>query len=826
MNGFSPQQHQQQHHPPQQTYGQRMSTSHPPPQPPQQQQQLNYHHPTQPSPPSSLSPSASNLLNANNFPVQHQSHPSFQQKPYPNTFHQGNNYYNNSTDGASVPPTNYSQFSVPQHSPQGYISQNTSPQMVNYGTGNYSSQSPQYNNNVYSQQNNMTASNIYPSPANNNNGNFTHHNQIGTPPSQKQYSQNSMMTSFQTTPLHSPQNNEMQPSTIQQSLSSEFHPIACINCRKMHKKLPSCNRCESKGIVCEYKTPRRMRYPNPQLKQQKEENDQPKKKKKKSLEENNTVSQPQAQSSEDSLSTPADTTWTSKIPQTLTKKHVIDIYFRMICDHFIIIDRALLEKHILHKSSDDEVESDLPYKKEMQCFYFVIQALVEQRLGMGDQAEKTARKARDMLSKLFDEVSNYVVACAYASLGAYEIGSGRVKLSKFYLRNAKFYFEEMDETEKQKLNEYEKALQKYLSSIDIVNADSELGINTFIHNFPKVFEYTTGHPLPQEIVKATQQEVSPSNCLDYLKIIEMVASYLNKYFRSLAAKNRTEREMEIYDRGSNLCQSVLLNGLRVGVLTKAGYGKQLIEESSLRISYSSESEFFPFLPVIVIPHVALASRIHLQICKKIENGTRQNNQKGLLSDGHSYGPVDYFEILTKDYRALNVLSKRFKRVSLCYGSLMDEIGQMLKKRSILPSGNATAENNAEDNAVLNVLSSTQSSSKPRAPIGEMMQPSTFDAGLPPLSFLIGYVNETAANNLNVLKPPTAENRVQFSQLLGGGHVTDNASSSSQSPLFSTKSPSQQELYFVDPFFTHEDLQQIFSPSTYGDFEEGELNQFM
>ncbi|EFC39109.1 predicted protein [Naegleria gruberi] len=549
-----------------------------------------------------------------------------------------------------------------------------------------------------------------------------------------------------------------------------------------------------------------MRYPNQSKQKQQQQSteeqqqSEPKKKKKKTDSKDNLTPKSNSPLDPENVCAP-NTTLTSRFPQTLSKKNIIDIYYSMICDHFIFIEKPVLEKYILSKSNSEDVDdSELPLKKEMQTFFFSVTALVEQRMGMGDLSEKSAKKARDCLSKLFDEMNNFVVACSYANLGSYEIGSGRVKLSRFYFHNAKFYFESLDDSEKSRLSEHEKALQKYLTSVEIVNADNDLGISAMIHDMPKVFHFTTGHHLPQEIVKATQQEVSPSNCLDYLKIVEMIASYLNKYFRGMATKTRGEKEMEMYDKGSNLCQGLLMNGLRVGVLTKAGYGKDLIEESSLRITYASESEFFPFLPVIVIPHVALAARIHLQIVKKIENGTRQNHQKGLTFQ-NTVGPIDYFDILAKDYRSLIILSKRFKRVSVCYGSLLDEIKEILGRRVEAQQNNDTT--------------STNNSNTVTTPIADdaLLQPLSLDSSsLPPLSFLLGSMND------NPSLPQSSSS--QKSTL--DGYASNNLQQSIfnsiiQSPI---KSPSQQqELYFADPFFTHEDLQQIFSPHTYGDFED-------
>jgi len=83
----------------------------------------------------------------------------------------------------------------------------------------------------------------------------------------------------------------------------------------------------------------------------------------------------------------------------------------------------------------------------------------------------------------------------------------------------------MDENEKQNMNDFQKALKTSLSSISLVNKDNDMGVSTMIQDIPKVFEITTGHQLPQEIVKATLQEVSSSNCIDYLNMVEMIGKF-------------------------------------------------------------------------------------------------------------------------------------------------------------------------------------------------------------------------------------------------------------------------------------------------------------
>lgn len=126
---------------------------------------------------------------------------------------------------------------------------------------------------------------------------------------------------------------------------------------------------------------------------------------------------------------------------------------------------------------------------------------------------------------------------------------------------------------------------------------------------------------------------------------------------------------------------MIICGLRIGILSKVGCGKQLIEESALKITYLTQAPNFALVAPNMVVYVAVAAMIHLHLVRLINSGQRANNQIGLLSDGRK-GPVNYHEVLSMDLQALKLLATRFKKVSVTYGSLMQEIEKNIPKTII------------------------------------------------------------------------------------------------------------------------------------------------
>ena len=131
---------------------------------------------------------------------------------------------------------------------------------------------------------------------------------------------------------------------------------------------------------------------------------------------------------------------------------------------------------------------------------------------------------------------------------------------------------------------------------------------------------------------------------------------------------------------------MIMHAMRISILSRVNKGKEIIESSALAITLLTENEQFILAPSFVVPHVVLATTIHLQIVKSIEKGERENIEPVQFPNETNMFEVeliDYYDLLGKDLRAINILASRFKKVELFHLDLMREIEEIMQRRSIL-----------------------------------------------------------------------------------------------------------------------------------------------
>ncbi|EFC38080.1 predicted protein [Naegleria gruberi] len=445
----------------------------------------------------------------------------------------------------------------------------------------------------------------------------------------------------------------------------DLHPIACIRCRKMHKfcsrHKTGCERCKAKGIVCEFRESKRVRGSSDNLED---------KKRKKPNSPSETES---GQSDESELFVAPDASLTKSFPKHFSKPLAINCYYWMICDINVIVEKKEMEKYILHNFGTDTIT-----KKEMEAFFYSAKALVEQFVGLCDIAEESAQKSKKKLALLIDQEPTHLIASTYYNLALYEIGTGR-KISSYYLHCAKFRYMNKTALEVSNMNDCEIMLQRSIGFLEHLVID-EQDVTQMTKSFPALFQHASGQSLPDSIALSLQEEVTQENCFNFIKLGEEMAKLIITSTKNRACKQKTEKQMVTYDKALNFLQNIFCYGVRIGILVKARCNINMIEESSLKITYLTMNEFFGVASVFMIPFFALAARVHLQIVKSIEDGTRNNFEMGIGPDDKPV-QIDYYDILAKDYRALNVLGRRFKRIQVCNQKLLSTIAEILNNRN-------------------------------------------------------------------------------------------------------------------------------------------------
>ncbi|EFC37483.1 predicted protein [Naegleria gruberi] len=428
----------------------------------------------------------------------------------------------------------------------------------------------------------------------------------------------------------------------------EYHPIACVQCRSLHKKcdkkLPACTKCVSRGVECTYRTPKRnTSQPLPK-----------KKKKKKNKSVSNKSSQP------------------SQSVNLLVKTKVLDLYFTYLCPDFPLIDRSEMEFYL-----SDACPVGTPNKKEMEVLFMAIRALCEYRVGSVESGVKAVQEARQALSTVFTDYSNFYVACSYCFMSYVESLNHDIKTANFFLKLVDYHLQDIPTDqldEKQQILKRYHAFAKTSVSNRLLN-DFTGNVMDVIKQIPQLYSLSTGQSLPPEFQNIVNQEITSSNYQETLDVVETLFKLLHVQTDNLA------KPVDIKDlRRIDLVYILMTNGLKIAILTKAGERKDLIEESALKITYTTYSQLYAFSSVDMMGYVALGARVHYHIVRAIEAGQRSNFTNGIISLDGKIGPIDYYEILASDLRAINLLKRYLRTPSPYFENLCSDIQTLLQNR--------------------------------------------------------------------------------------------------------------------------------------------------
>ncbi|KAG2386062.1 hypothetical protein C9374_003211 [Naegleria lovaniensis] len=362
----------------------------------------------------------------------------------------------------------------------------------------------------------------------------------------------------------------------------------------------------------------------------------------------------------------------------LDKRKVLDLYFTLNSER--LIERQELERYLSSragsklKDSEEDLENTelaVDNKKEVFTMFLAMKAYYEQQMGL-EGAEETFKKAHEALSKMFNKHSNFYVACTYAFMAGYESACGRLKMAKFYLHFLNFYFDEMSDEEKQNLSIYQKNLKKHQQFITL-GCKNDSSIMTLIRDWLEVYETFLGISFPTEWKTFVTQHLNIHNYLLIIKIIES----MEQLGRIHVSKSGDGTMLTIF----NDAATFVVNGIKIGILSAVGCGRDMIEESAFKITQGTESNFFNLLPPFIVPHLVAATKVHMHIVKSIERGER--NMTSSPNNGNStLTSIDYYDILSKDLRGLRLLGKRFKKVVLQNKKLLDEVEEILQRKQL------------------------------------------------------------------------------------------------------------------------------------------------
>ena len=415
--------------------------------------------------------------------------------------------------------------------------------------------------------------------------------------------------------------------------SNEFGTIACVWCRKNHKRcdktVPSCKNCSLRGLVCEYMTPKRRQYP--------------KRIRNSNVSENSRNS---SQVEEEQHEAPI---------VHLTLQQVLDIYVNVLYGMFSLmaVPPNDLEQYFT------EMQVGMPLSHDVNALIYSIRALCEQMKGMLDAANESVKLALSELAHTFHVLNRNTVP-TYSYLSFYESGFGRLKNARFYLTFGKAYVQELEENPDENYDKLRVA--KRGIAIWELNCSGDNILD--FKRWPESFEKNVGVPLPPELSDLFHREIDASNYQVFLQVAELLPQLsLNDPLLKIHVESRRSQEFWF---------SVVIHGFRLQILKQCGCESELAEKTALILTDCFENEYFCWCTPLTLSVVICVAQYHLELVKSIERGEKIAFQTS----------VNYYTVLQKDLHALQSLNNKLKRVELFHGDLLKEMSEVIQHKKI------------------------------------------------------------------------------------------------------------------------------------------------
>nr|CAG4713162.1 unnamed protein product [Naegleria fowleri] len=405
---------------------------------------------------------------------------------------------------------------------------------------------------------------------------------------------------------------------------------------------------------------------------------------------------------------------------------VIDYYFTFLCQghplvlksqmrHFVQTVLPELEKSLQRKPL--KFEQIHPKDEENRClyaFYLAMLTCYYQFTAQLLRADETARKTEREIAKLsIDYYRNFYFAGTCHQMSIYYTGEGNMQRARYFLALTGYY---VNENKKRELSPLERNLKKHRvfisSDVDSASMDTIGSFGFFLEKMPSLFELSSDKKLEDALPPGTleyvkEENVTADNYLIYMQIIELVFNAIKSYKVELI-RTVVDCHSEIFFKSQHLHGALMVEGIKFVFLSKIPeIAKNLMEEIALKISLMTEHELFQYANLGVSGGIMNVSAYHLEICKLIERGLRPRKST-LITTSQKTLILDYISILKKDYKALSLLTRKYRRLSSKCQSLLDEMEQFLSRHD--PSGSSEESQSTNSSSSTATNSSTTNSS--------------------------------------------------------------------------------------------------------------------
>ncbi|KAL9646072.1 hypothetical protein ABK040_007951 [Willaertia magna] len=455
--------------------------------------------------------------------------------------------------------------------------------------------------------------------------------------------------------------------------NEEYFSIACVNCRKLHRKcnrkLPSCSECLDRGKECIYRTPK------------KKGRTKGSKNKPKAVNDNSSINGGEKRNAKNSRSEPYPTQLCKSSNHTtnnnmnhnlnpniqmneilisdLIKRRTVDLYFDLISVGRPVIKKTEIEKY-LYSTTTESLDNS------MKALLYSIQAITDQRLGQLDTSEISYKEAKRALGGLFDSLSNIKVRATYGLLALYTAGEGDDITTHFYLHALKSFTDNFLEDDV-KMTEQQRAIQDLFCKATLCSKFNNLeDINTMWNGFKEFFMFKSEVTMPVEIEMVLRSGVN----FDTLPILLKLADIMN---RVMEVNNThfalTQQQKNIVD----ILSDIITDATKILFYVVVGYDSKEICKLADKITERTTNEWFPYCPATVTHFVAVAAHVHCHYYERIELGLKSNE---ITKEEE----LHYFDVIAKDLRAMKLLNTRYKRIQKYYSNILKRLDYILQSR--------------------------------------------------------------------------------------------------------------------------------------------------
>lgn len=254
-----------------------------------------------------------------------------------------------------------------------------------------------------------------------------------------------------------------------------------------------------------------------------------------------------------------------------------------------------------------------------------------------------------------DKADQFYAACVYVNLGIYLIGEGKKKEANFYAHCSDYYFKQLDSNYQH--NEFDRNLIWFKMTLEYMSSPLYplMASQELIDNYKIILKHNM--PMEWQEVVMDLKNSTISNVESRIKVYQLIAFTL-------------QGERRVGGYGVSLCEIIYLSmhsciSISFYSLVDPIYFKDQIYAETVKEAELTEYELFSYSAPQVIMNILVAIKVHLEMQQLVESG--QITGVSLQ---------DYYKIIAKNYRAVNILRKKYRVIDAQHSDIVTKLEEL------------------------------------------------------------------------------------------------------------------------------------------------------